>query len=43
MSLNLRAGTDSSDEAISDEYGAVFYDVNIGERSTTAGSAAAQS
>jgi hypothetical protein len=40
MNLNLGARSDSGDEAVSYEYGTIFYDSEIGERGTPAGSAA---
>ena len=43
MSLNLRAGTYTDDEAVGDEHRAIFYKSHIAKRSATAGSVATQS
>jgi hypothetical protein len=42
VSLDLRARADSDDEAIGDEQRAIFQNSDIGKRSATTGSAAAQ-
>jgi hypothetical protein len=43
MSFDLCAGTDSDDEAVSDEHRSIFYESDIGKRSATTEATASQS